>query len=369
MAKRKVSTANVSSKAKRVGKEVEKLVAGNAALQWQDDLSWINKRLHEVPERLDAVKAVLKIEDAEKHDPSTTLHPFLLGKTIMKLPPRYIIDEVFAAVEGAPNAGVCCALNKVDKFAVLRLFLRVACLIPRNVIPTVVKSDLKDMLLQRMQLIGYNWSCFAFDKEFNILWDKPYVGVYTLLPVCCAENPSDHTYTHIWFQGQAFVLDKDVVARGNFAIAENWSIFQAAMFNPDKPWIRAPCHTCISEQLMNTLAPPFQPTLTSSSSSPSSKKALEDSKMQCIGDDSSKSSSPLSKTDASSIGAETDTLHGSEVDNTSPGKESVPEVPAPQPMIAGVVAPKRKSQKSATIEAAKTRLRVQSKSKPLDADA
>eukprot|EP00971_Amphidinium_carterae_P002031 40339-Amphidinium_carterae.1 len=156
-----------------------------------------------------------------------------------------------------------------------------------------------------MKLVGFDWSIFEYDQSFNILWSKPYVGVYTLLPVCTAADPCQHTYTHLFFMGQSFALDGDVVARGNFSISDNWSMKDAAMYNPAKPWIRAPCFTCVGEQLMNQLAPPLcdSPTSSSSSTSSSTRNALLDKNKLALKDEKKEMESP--KSASSDLPAET----------------------------------------------------------------
>lgn len=177
--KRATSGANVTAQRGKVSRNIDSLCTSEARIEFQNDLSWVMAQLKEHPEKMGKVKVVLKMNKVEAWDRALCLNPELMGKSILRLPPRFLAFEFFSASTAISKAEMT-ALLRADARAPLKMLMRL-CVVPASCpIGSLVKAQFAQAWSSRMLLFKHELSMIRWGREFNIDWDSS--GLYSLHP-------------------------------------------------------------------------------------------------------------------------------------------------------------------------------------------
>lgn len=253
--KRAVSAANVSAKRGKVGRHLDSLTESENRIEFQKDLGWVMDQLKSNPEKMQSVKAVLKMDKSERWDRAANLNPELNNKAIVRLPPRFLAFEFFVAMKTITRNEMT-AIIRTDGRAPLKMLMRLCVVPPSCLIGPLQKSRWIDLWTNRMQCFGHGLALVSWDRDFNIDWMRS--GLFALHP----EQPEDtdsskHIYKDIEFLGMRASLEGDVVVRGTWTVASNWSLYEAELVNPSRADMRLKCSSFFAPKLIEDRVPPM----------------------------------------------------------------------------------------------------------------
>jgi len=183
--KRRTSSLRVvSAKRAKINADWASLAKENDSLEQEHMISEIVHMLQQTPEQIkgcwQAVKGntFAKVADEESHFPDTYVY---LTKV-----PKYFLREWFIALVPDLKANIA-SIDKVDKFAYLKIMYRIFLVESNTKFPSHVKNDFKEIMEARYAKAGKQLTKLAVSEDRRIAWET--CGVYQLLPAC----PHDKT--------------------------------------------------------------------------------------------------------------------------------------------------------------------------------
>jgi len=196
--KRTASLRIVEAKRAKINADWASLAQESESLEQEHMISEIVHMLQVTPEQIkgcwQAVKGntFVKAPDHEQHFPDTYVY---LTKV-----PKYFLRVWFA--ELAPGLGSEMEnVDKVDKFAYLKIMYRIFLVESNYRFPSKVKDEFKRQMEERYDATGKQLEKLVITADHRIAWET--CGVYKLLPVCPEniENKHNWEYTSISFNG------------------------------------------------------------------------------------------------------------------------------------------------------------------------
>ena len=195
--KRTASLRVVQAKRAKINADWASLSVESETLEQQHMISEIVHMLQMTPEQIkgcwQAVKGntFVKAPDFEQNFPETYVY---LTKV-----PKYFLKEWFVVLAPALGSKLD-NVDKIDKFAYLKIMYRSFLVESSYKFPSKVKSEFKTIMMERYVKAGSQLGLLAITDDHRIAWET--CGVYKLLP----ERPADKEgqtweYSSISFNG------------------------------------------------------------------------------------------------------------------------------------------------------------------------
>jgi hypothetical protein len=256
MLKRGANASNVTASRSKMSRQIGKVVAGEKAVEFRNDLESLTQQLKSDPKKMKAIKAVMKSDAEPSFDAKTEFPPDIACSTILKTPARFLTENFFTkfATEKVSKQ-VLQALLRRDRTFATKLFQKAAVLDKGAKFGPQDKTEWISLFTDRCQRMGFKLDELVYDSTFEIDWSA--CGLYTFLPELTDGSPADHKFTHVRFLNRHIELSSDITIRGNWKINFNWDFRAASVYDPEHSWRREPCFSMISPPVITEMIPPM----------------------------------------------------------------------------------------------------------------
>jgi hypothetical protein len=306
--KRAVSEANVSAKKAKLGRDLAVLNDKGDKVQFQKDMEWLQIQLKNNPGKMKSVKNVMSLDDQSKHNKDVDFHPDIVGKSLARLPPNFIMKEWLVELGGLTREELL-AILKANAKSAHRILYRLTYQSPEAIIHLTQKEAWKKYQAQRCQVLGSDLNCLHFDRSFVIDWQVS--GHFSLLPPLPKgiADTATHLYETIKFRDVEVPLDGDFKVRGVCWIEDNWLHDSAYIRNPGRPELKLVCKSFFDRDKFVAMLPDEQ--LLAIENAPE-KVAEDSSAMKAIEDNKSVKSASPTKSDVVRVHVQVSTTEGSQ---------------------------------------------------------
>ena len=240
--KRRINVANVSAKRARTSDVLGSLLESEEGIEFQNGLDWVVSELKKFPNKMKAIKAVLRMTDEEDYDKEKFFDPKLKQKSIQNIPSQDL-KHFFSKLANWTSEEMRALLAK-DSRVLHKMLMRVAVLPPDCPIGITNKEAWGSMMQKRMAELDQYVTAVHWDRSFQVQW--PLCGLYRLLPPFVEQDdvqPEDHQYQDIECCGRRASLTAGGFAvRANWSLVANWSFIEAKIVHTKFPDTKLHCH-------------------------------------------------------------------------------------------------------------------------------
>ena len=219
------------------------------------------QHLKDNPDKIANVKAVVKCSVVPKFDAQQYFHPSIEGKTLKRIPFKFLVDEFLPnVVKNSPfTKSILTAMISKDKNAPHNILYRISLTLPDSNIGPMKKSRWIECYTFRIVDVNV-WRLIVWDDRFVIDWKMS--CHFKLEPEYDGQvDRSAHNYTHIVFvlnvPWRVPLLD-DVKITAAWQIEDGQFYNRAKLLDPLKPYLSVPVWSIFGQELMDDRIPALE---------------------------------------------------------------------------------------------------------------
>eukprot|EP00971_Amphidinium_carterae_P167873 3325908-Amphidinium_carterae.1 len=218
-------------------------------------MQWLHQELKANPKIMKTMKNVVRMKQSHADwDKATHFHPDLEGRSVSRVPQKYLALEFFPSL-GDVTLAEMQTLVKADSKVAHKMLYRLLIIESTDPLGPLNIKDWAKIYTHRMVSLGFSMKHIFWNRNFEVGWQRS--GLYHLEPALTpGVDPGNHSFTHLSVFGHKVELPEDVRFRAHWVVEENWSLKTAFLSDPTKPgMMRFPCYdlfhaTCVQDKVV-----------------------------------------------------------------------------------------------------------------------